>query len=181
METFKLLNYKGNNYEVGTYRTIKKDGKVLNIIYDHDGYCNVSTHDFNQQWRSTGVHRLVAMAYCKGRSEKRNEVNHIDYNRQNNYYKNLEWVSHCENIKYSMPNHARLFGNKNPNYGNHKLSEKYKLDPELSKKSKDVRDVKMEDVEKLIYIIKTNLSSHLTIYHYAVNILWIIKYQTQII
>lgn len=47
------------------------------------------------------AHRLVAHKYCKGRTRDRNIVNHIDENRCNNYYVNLEWVSPSENSIHS--------------------------------------------------------------------------------
>ena len=47
------------------------------------------------------VHDLVALAFCKGyKSEK--EVNHIDKNRKNNIFTNLEWLTHQQNNMYSL-------------------------------------------------------------------------------
>ena len=42
------------------------------------------------------VHTLVARAFCDG-YKKGLIVNHIDGNKLNNYYKNLEWVTYKEN------------------------------------------------------------------------------------
>jgi hypothetical protein len=42
------------------------------------------------------VHRLVANAFCNKESGK-DCVNHIDLNRENNNYLNLEWVTSSEN------------------------------------------------------------------------------------
>lgn len=89
--------------------------------------------NYEKYWRKTKVHRLVAIAFCDGRSEERNEVNHIDYNRTNNYYKNLEWVTHRENVQHSKSHYIPKYGKDNPNYGNHSLSQKYKLNQELCK------------------------------------------------
>lgn len=45
------------------------------------------------------VHRLVAAAFI--RPPKEGEiVNHIDNNGLNNYYKNLEWCTHKENVAH---------------------------------------------------------------------------------
>jgi hypothetical protein len=46
---------------------------------------------------SMKVHRLVALAFCSGRTEDRNYVNHIDQDRTNNHHSNLEWCSSSEN------------------------------------------------------------------------------------
>lgn len=51
---------------------------------------------------SRKVHRMVADAFCGGRSEERNEVNHIDGNTENNHFSNLEWVTSSENHKHAL-------------------------------------------------------------------------------
>lgn len=51
------------------------------------------------------VHRLVAKAFIPNPHGKA-EVNHIDSNPHNNTAKNLEWVTHEENMK-----HASKYGN----------------------------------------------------------------------
>lgn len=37
------------------------------------------------------------------------EVNHKDFNRKNNNYDNLEWVTHKENIRYSVNNNSEIW------------------------------------------------------------------------
>lgn len=49
------------------------------------------------------VHRLVADAFCE-KTDGRNEVNHIDGNKQNNSADNLEWVTRSENVKHAYRN-----------------------------------------------------------------------------
>ena len=51
------------------------------------------------------VHRLVAEAFIPNPHGKR-EVNHIDSNPCNNNVRNLEWVTHGENVT-----HAHEYGN----------------------------------------------------------------------
>ena len=45
------------------------------------------------------VHRLVALIFVPGFSEDK-EVNHKDYDKTNNTYSNLEWVTKSENHKH---------------------------------------------------------------------------------
>lgn len=85
------------------------------------------------------VHRMVAEAFIPN-PDNLPEVNHKDNNRTNNCVDNLEWCTHVYNIQYSIDsgNHistSDLTGDKNPNYGNHTLKEKYKNNPELSKEN----------------------------------------------
>ena len=49
------------------------------------------------------VHRLVLMAFTD-RSEWNEEVNHLNYNPSDNRLENLEWLTHTDNIRYSIPN-----------------------------------------------------------------------------
>jgi hypothetical protein len=44
------------------------------------------------------AHTLVAYKYLGPPPDPRMEINHIDGNRMNNHYLNLEWVTHSQNI-----------------------------------------------------------------------------------
>ena len=65
------------------------------------------------------------------------EVNHKDYNRENNCANNLEWCTHSDNVRYSAKSgryNIRDFnGLNNPNYGNRILSVYYKNNPDIAK------------------------------------------------
>lgn len=62
------------------------------------------------------------------------EVNHIDYDRTNNVYTNLEWCTHQENVAHSakVGKYSR-YGSDNPNYGNRTLSKFYSENPDIAK------------------------------------------------
>lgn len=47
------------------------------------------------------AHRLVANTFIE-RPDGTTEVNHIDGNPSNNHYKNLEWVTHHENMLHAQ-------------------------------------------------------------------------------
>lgn len=73
--------------------------KYLNPSKTKDGYLKVSLRANNKAYYYR-VHKLVAMTYLNNPNNY-NEINHKDFNRQNNSLDNLEWVSHDDNILYS--------------------------------------------------------------------------------
>ncbi len=78
------------------------------------------------------MHKLVAIAFIPNPSNLP-EVNHKDYDRANPDVENLEWISRADNVRYSKCNMPDYHGSKNPNFGNHTLSEKYAENKELAK------------------------------------------------
>ena len=63
------------------------------------GYLNVSLSK-NKKRKEFRVHRLVAIAFISN-SENKEQVNHIDGDKNNNKVNNLEWVTQSENITHS--------------------------------------------------------------------------------
>lgn len=91
-------NFDFSDYSISnTGNIINKYNKLL-TKYLNDGYYIVSLNDKRTKKRKIiRVHRLVAFKFCQKNNIKYNVVNHIDNNRTNNFYKNLEWC----NIKYN--------------------------------------------------------------------------------
>lgn len=130
-EIFKNICYKGADVIVSNYGKVIHNGKERKWRYNADGYvvCSIKT---NKGWRSVGVHILVAIAFIPNPNNLP-EINHKDYDRTNPKADNLEWITRKDNVRYSMCNMPDYHGDKNPNYGNKVLSERYKNDKELSK------------------------------------------------
>lgn len=59
------------------------------------------------------IHILVAKAFVSN-PENKLTVNHIDGNKSNNYFYNLEWATSLEQASHAQKNNLR--NNKNPNY-----------------------------------------------------------------
>lgn len=59
------------------------------------------------------VHRLVALAFIPG--DARLQVNHIDGVKNNEYYKNLEWVTPRKNLIHAIENGLNFRGEDKPN------------------------------------------------------------------
>lgn len=133
MNKYKEIDYRGTKIFVSKNGDVIWNGEKRNIYYNKDGYSVCAVKIPNAGWRSVRVARLVALAYIPNPNNL-SEVNHKDYNRANSNVDNLEWISHGDNVRYSNVNRPDYAGCKNPNYDNHKLSEIYAKDKELSKK-----------------------------------------------
>ena len=114
----------------GTFQRTKKE-TIKTPKITSDGYYNI-TLSVNGVDKTFPIHRLVAEAFIqKPDTDEPLEVNHIDYDRKNNRKENLEWVTHITNIKHSSnQGRYRRFGEKNSNYGNHKLHDFYSKHPD---------------------------------------------------
>lgn len=74
----------------------KKRDKFLTLSVNSSNYKKVVLDGKNHY-----VHRLVAKVFCSNPDELE-EVNHIDGNKWNNNYTNLEWVSKSDNAKHAF-------------------------------------------------------------------------------
>jgi len=92
---------------------ITNDGQVYSIKRNTylkprlsmDGYRRVCLCDNNKR-REYRIARLVAEAFIEN-TENKSQVNHKDYNRQNDCMDNLEWITNYENALYSY-NHNKF-------------------------------------------------------------------------
>lgn len=125
------VNFRGVNLTVFENGEIYLNGKKRNHFFNADGYPCISLNIPGVGWRAIGVHRLIAFAFIPN-PDCLPEVNHKDFNRKNFEVSNLEWVTHADNIRYSQCNRD-ISGEKNPNFGNHVLHEKYAANPTLVK------------------------------------------------
>ena len=107
--------------------------RIMSKRPNSDGYY-IAKLNLNKVSKSIPIHRLVAQAFVPNPSNLP-EVNHKDFNRQNNSADNLEWCTHDDNVKYSakLGRYPKRYGSQNPNYGNHILHQRYISDSELCK------------------------------------------------
>lgn len=95
-------------------RKLNLKGRLLKSAID-DGYKKVA-FSIGKKLFTKKVHRLVAEHFCEKPMGIR-EVNHIDGDKLNNHYSNLEWVSRSRNVKHAFELGLAkgLKGSRNPN------------------------------------------------------------------
>ena len=76
-----------------------KRERIMNNSRKDNGYLYVTLRVGGVR-HNKHIHRLVAEAFIDNPNNY-TEVNHIDFNRENNNVSNLEWVDHGMNIRHS--------------------------------------------------------------------------------
>lgn len=109
--------------DCGDVYGIKNPSKKLSQTDCTKGYPMVTLRVGNRR-RTISVHRLVAIAFITNDNpDIKTQVNHIDGDKHNNHYTNLEWVTCSENMKHAFEN-----GLKTPKYGNDHPNNKFNAD-----------------------------------------------------
>lgn len=98
-------NYEGL-YLVSEWGDVMSIGhgkkRILKPVMSDRGYLRVCLVR-NGEHRMHSVHRLVATAFCEGAGEFES-INHLDEDKTNNCYENLEWCTHEYNANYGTRN-----------------------------------------------------------------------------
>lgn len=91
---------------------VSNKGRVYDVISEKmkpifytkiGGYAYVNFNIGNRKTKHKYVHRLVAELFVPNPCQYK-EVNHIDEDKKNNFYNNLEWCSHIYNNNYGTKN-----------------------------------------------------------------------------
>lgn len=97
---WKQVSGYENAYLVNEYGQVKRiGGSLLRPQIRSDGYYQYQL-SLNGKRSMKKIHRLVAEAFVPN-PRGVNIVNHIDGDKTNNYYKNLEWCTSAENNQHS--------------------------------------------------------------------------------
>lgn len=113
MEIWKPIKDYEGLYEVSSYGNVRKVGnnktckqKSISKRADVGGYYQVGLYKKGVR-KFLRVNRLVAIAFIANKHNKP-EVNHIDGNRTNNHFENLEWCTRSENAKHTYRKLGRV-------------------------------------------------------------------------
>jgi hypothetical protein len=107
------------NYEISNFGNVKSKERTTNVGIKNQttrlrkefvlkpqktkkGYLQVILYNFNG-YKHFRIHQLVANYFVENKDNKPC-VNHIDGNKLNNNYNNLEWCSILENNTHSIKN-----------------------------------------------------------------------------
>lgn len=99
--------------------------KKLKGCLDTKGYRYVDLRQ-NGKRKCPKIHRLVGLAFLP-KKEGKNQINHIDGDKENNSISNLEWMTNLENMRHSYETGLRQPRTEKLNYqwhGNHKKCKK---------------------------------------------------------
>ena len=110
-EIWKDIPNFENAFLISNYGRVKnaKKNTFRKLTLANNGYLVISLWNKEKKERiPLLIHRLVATLFLNEYNEC---VNHIDGNKQNNYYKNLEWCTLAENTIHAYKN--KLINNHN--------------------------------------------------------------------
>ncbi len=152
-EEWKSIPFADKHYEISNYGRVKsycydkKYGKILNPGITK-GFQTV-TFKSNGKKKTFLVHKLVAEMFVNKNNKNQVIAIHLDWNKKNNYYKNLKWVTKEQAYDRIMPRLKEI--NKIKNKG---IVRNSKLKPEdvAVLKSMLSRGVKQNVIAKLFSI-----------------------------
>ena len=100
-------------YYVSNFGNVKniKTNKILVGDTNSCGYKRVLLK-IDNKFKKYFIHRLVATLFIENECKNKNIVNHIDGNKKNNNFNNLEWVTRKENDIHAFKNNLRKCNNK---------------------------------------------------------------------
>lgn len=115
-----MVRYKETKYLISSSGLIVNEatGKPIKPQDNGRGYKKVTLTTKGQPIQKY-VHRLVAEHYCENPNGYK-QVNHIDGDKSNNHFANLEWVNSLMNIRHAI--NSSLFP-KTTEYWSSKLKE----------------------------------------------------------
>ncbi len=128
-EQYQISNYGRVRHWKSKYKVWKilRNGNTKRDGTGYEYFTNFFKAGSNRKKRvSKLIHRLVGEAFCKQPGPRHAFVLHIDFDRSNNYYKNLKWVTRQEQVEHnrSNPRVKAAYAKQLGKIRNSKLTEK---------------------------------------------------------
>lgn len=151
MENWKDIPNHPNHQvsDLGNVRN-KKSNRILKPFPDRYGYLRLSLGSEDNVY----VHKLVCSAFHEKPLGKE-QINHIDCDRQNNNANNLEWCTSKENIKWGV-DHGKI----DPSIGLKAAIEKNRKPVRFVENGQEFNSVK--ECADFLNVKSTNVCKHLT-------------------
>jgi hypothetical protein len=142
-EIWKYIDNTNNKYQISNYGNVKsfvhKNPKILKCSVGNNGYLTTSIK-FNGVYKTVSIHKLVAIAFLNHVPDGYNMVvNHIDNDKLNNHFSNLELVT----PRYNASCHKT-----NPGVSINTKKNKYQIYFKHKKKNVFLSLVDLDDLEK---------------------------------
>ncbi|HEX8546062.1 MAG TPA: NUMOD4 domain-containing protein [Cytophagaceae bacterium] len=103
-EKYEISNYG----RIKSFKVYKDDGLVIKGAAIQ-GYRILSVRLKNEKFKTIYIHKLVAEYFCAKRNEDSIFVIHVDYKKDNNYYKNLKWTTKKQMELHQKENPSRPY------------------------------------------------------------------------
>ena len=89
------------NYEISSWGRVRnRKGQIMIPYKNHKGYLKIALCKDGIRYKRR-IHRLVAQTFIPN-PYNLPEVNHIDGNKENNSFSNLEWVTGEQNREHAI-------------------------------------------------------------------------------
>jgi len=112
-----LISNMGRIMSFNTKTNLKRrEPLYMKLIPNKQGYFTVSLNS-----KKYKTHNLVLDAFVGSKPTPKHECCHIDGNKTNNFYDNLRWGTHAENMHDKIAHGTASM--KGKNYGNTKLKQ----------------------------------------------------------
>ena len=95
LEVWKDIEGFDGKYQISTWGRVRSVNGIMKPYENHKGYLKIGLFKDGKNHKKR-ISRLVAMAFIPNPDNKQ-QVDHIDGNRQNNSITNLRWASNKEN------------------------------------------------------------------------------------
>lgn len=153
-EIFKDIPCLNSKYKISNYgRVINKDNMVMKD-FDSNGYRRITLSP-NGKKEKFFIHRLVAEAFIP-KIKGKEFVNHIDLDKTNNHYSNLEWITTSENEIHKLENCPQVKSSLSKVNSTKDSKTKKEVYEEVNNICKDLKENKLSIVE---IAIKNNVEA----------------------